>query len=312
MDVLPAALSPVPGESGLVSGDLAAVGRATVRAWDLFLDTARTVDPAAPARAKGWTALQVVVHVGAWEESRRLPDILADARPGAYSAARPRRWWWTGCWRRTPTRTCPTALAAVRRGRDEAQAWFSSPDAADEALLVTPSLLGPLPVATLVHATAYQLAVAALDLVPAGARPPGELLELGLAALVDSAGALAARQGVTASLAALTPSLRVGTGARDGSWRTAVLPPGPMTGPGVGPAIEGDVRTILDVTSGRAAAPALYARGDLRVHDLPGLMPMARVMDGVPGLPGGSALRAAVAFMDAVGGILGRLPFGRR
>lgn len=307
MTDLPAVLSPDPGEQGLVTRDLAALGEDTVAAWDLFLDVAADVDLDATARAKGWTAREVIVHVGAWDEGRRLADILADAHAGRerevdHDAIV------AGVLAAHGGAGRAEALAAIRRGRDEAAEWFSSPTAPEEARLVAPSLLGPLPVGTLVHATAYQLSVAALDLVPAGARPPEGLLTRGLTALVDSAGALAARAGVTASIAALTPQARVGSGARDGSWRTA--PIGRQQA--AGPAIEGDVSTVLDVTSGRAAAPVAYARGDLRTTDLTGLLRMARVMGSVAGLPGGDALRRALVVMDGVGGLLGRLPFGRR
>lgn len=306
--VLPPSLTPVAGEQGLLSADLAALGAATVAAWDLFLGTVERLDPDAPARAKGWTVREVVVHVGAWDDSRRLADILADARAGRTTTedhdAIVQR-----LLARHGAAPYDEALAMVRRAREEAATWFASPDLAAEAVLVSPSLLGPLPVATLVHATAYQLSVAALDLAPAGAEVPDDLLVRGLRSLVDSAGALAGRAGVTASLAALTPQARVGTGADGSAWRTADLPADEAE---VGPAIQADVRVVLDVTSGRAAVPALYASGALRVSDLTGLMRMGRVVDAVPGLPGGTALRRAITVMDAVGGTLARLPFGRR
>jgi len=68
------------------------------------------------------------------------------------------------------------------------------------------SVLGPLPLSTLVGAGAYELAVHALDLAPAGARAPSTtLLSAGVAALVDTTGALAARCDISAGAACLSP-----------------------------------------------------------------------------------------------------------
>ncbi len=63
------------------------------------------------------------------------------------------------------------------------------------------STVGPLPALTILHAQIYELAVHSLDLLaPAAARPAGAtLLDGGLAALTDAAGALAARVGITST-----------------------------------------------------------------------------------------------------------------
>lgn len=306
MTVIPAALTPRAGDRGRTSRDLTELGSSTVEAWDLFRAMAAGVDPAATGRAKGWTGLQVVVHVGAWDESRRLDDILADSVPegdaGALTATIDHDAEVARVLSAHADASLDDALAALDRARQAMAAWFGSAAAAEEARRWTPSLLGPLPVGTLLGATAYQLAIAALDLEPCGAVVPDRLLALGLAGLVDSAGALAGRTGIDASLAALTPQLRIGTGASAGSWATAELPDGAEAGP----AVVGDVRTILDVTSGRALAPAAYARGDLGVHDLAGVLRMGRVVESVPGIPGGTALRRASAVLSGVGGVLGR------
>ena len=108
-------------------------------------------------------------------------------------------------------------VAGLRRVRDDLGKYLASRGAAKTRSMTTASPLGPLPVLTLLHAISYQLAVAALDLEPCGAPADDELLEHGVAALVDTTGALAARQGVTGSITALLPGVAWGFGAADGS-----------------------------------------------------------------------------------------------
>jgi hypothetical protein len=307
---LPPALDPGPDERGLATGDVSLLAEATLRAWDLFLAAAESADLGAPARAHGWTGVDVLLILGDWPENRTLGAIVGDAQAGlvgevdqsgdvarvhaAHAGATPEE-----------------AIAAVRRGRESLAAWFADPAAPggpDEVgLLPTRSLLGTLPVLTLLHATTYQVAVSALDLEACGAQVPDELVTTGLRALLDTTGALAARAGVTASLVARTPSVVVGAAARGPAWRTADVAPDLP-----GPAIVAEARTILDITSGRASnVPGLYRSGDLRVVDLPGLLALAPVISDVPGIPGGAALGRALSFMNGVGTLLGRLPFGR-
>ncbi len=328
MPLLPEVLTPAPDERGLASGDLDELGRATVAAWDAFLGLARTTDLSAPARSRtGATGRDVVVQVGAWPDSRRLGDIIADARGGRSDSADARGGRSDSAdarggrsdienhdeqMRRLVSAHADAGdeavWAAVRLGRDDLADWFAGPR--DEALLMAPSLLGPLPVATLLAATAYQLALASLDLVACGAEPDPGALATGLTALVDTTGALAARVDVTASISALSPQVRIGSGAHAGAWRTQ--PVGIDDDPG--PAIEAPVAVILDVTGGRASAPLLYARGDLRTHDLAGLLRLVRVLEGVPGIPAGATLARAAGVLESVasagsafGSALGRL-----
>jgi hypothetical protein len=189
--------------------------------------------------------------------------------------------------------------------------------------LETASPLGPLPVLTLLHAVPYRLAVAALDLEPCGARPTDELLELGVAALVDTTGALAAREGVTGSITAVMPASTWGFGADAGAWLCVRLPvdgatadgPGPGEGarradaPEAGPSVQAHARVIVDVTAGRTTnLAALWRDRALVTHDVPGLLRLAPVLEQVPGIPGGAALRAAARYLGGLGQLLGRLP----
>jgi hypothetical protein len=174
-------------------------------------------------------------------------------------------------------------------------------------------MLGTLPVLTFLHAATYPLATSALDLEPAGARVPDVLLDNGLLGLVDTIGALAARQGLTASLAAITPTGVVGTGARSGAWRTARLDSDDLGGDlSTGPSAEGSARLILDITSGRADIPTAIRRREIAVHDLSGLLALAPIVEQVPGIPGRAALAAAIRATGALTGAWKRLPLPRR
>jgi hypothetical protein len=153
------------------------------------------------------------------------------------------------------------------------------------------------------NAMTFQLAVATLDLEPCGITPPEELMHIGLAALIDTTGALAGRKHITGSFTAVTPDLIVASGARGGHWHTALLDEDPDHGPGV----VAPARTILNVTSGRANVPHLYRTGELHVRDLAGLLRMAPVLEGVPGVPPLGAVGRAMSVVDAVGGLFGRL-----
>jgi len=162
-------------------------------------------------------------------------------------------------------------------------------------------------VLTLLHAIAYQLAVCALDLEPCGVEAPAELLELGVVALVDTTGALAAREGISGSVTAVMPGSVWGFAAIGGAWRTAQLPR-PSQRP-EGPAVQASARVIVDITSGRNLNIAgLWRDGSLVTHDLAGLARLTPVLEQVPGIPGGIALRAASRTLSGVGRVLGWLP----
>ena len=88
------------------------------------------------------------------------------------------------------------------------------------ACSLTSTPLGAMPVRTFLHAAVYQLAVVALDLeaLLPRRRLLDELLALGLVALVDSTGCLAARRGLDASLVADARTDAAATTRRGGVW----------------------------------------------------------------------------------------------
>ena len=288
MTLPPEDLIPEPGERGRVTDDLPGMLAATVAAWDDFLAALSSVDMSAPSRKEGRTAARTLVVLGSWPEGRPLANLRRDALAGTTIAEH-----LDSIEERVITAHVddPRAelMASLRRARDDIAQWASSPDVARESLLPVAGPLGIVPLGTLVAATAYQCAVAARDLAPAGVTTGPDLLAQGLTALIDTVGAVASQQRDPLALTAITPQVSVGTGARDGDWRTTWV-----DSPD-GPSVMCDAGLLLDIASGRASAPAAYARGEIRAQDLPGLLVVAQVLARSPGLPGTEGLRTALA-----------------
>jgi len=300
---IPPDLEPEPGEQGVATREPAAAWQRTVDAWSAFLAGLADADLSAPSRS-GRPALEVVVRLGAWPENRGLVQLLADARAGRAG----RRIDQDSVEERVLAAhrglTPEAAIDGIRLARAHLADFVTSGEAADVALLPTATLLGPLPILTFLQATAYQLAVSTLDLEPVGAVAAPQLLADGLLALVDTLGALAARQRLTASLTAVTGDGAMGFGSRGPDWRT--LPRTAADGDH-GPAVRADVRVLLDVSAGRADNIAgLWLRHDLVTRDLPGLLQLAPLLDAVPGISGGAALRGAARTLAGVGALLSR------
>jgi hypothetical protein len=310
---LPAALTPSPDERGLATSDPDRLAAGIAQSWALFAAMVDDVDLDAVSRAKGLLAREVVIPLGAWDDNRPLPQLLDEARAGVVGehdqgalvdAVR-------AAHRDEPD---DEVREALRRQGDDMEHFLYGDGLASFGAMQVASMLGTLPVATFLHAACYPLATSALDLEQAGARVPDVLLDNGLLGLVDTIGALAARQGVTASIAALTPHGVIAVGATGGAWRTAVLEPGDLDGdlPGsAGPSVEGSARLILDITSGRADIPTAVRRKEVAVHDLTGLLALTPIVEQVPGIPGRAALVAAIRATSALSGLWNRLPFGR-
>ena len=308
-----APIAPSDGELGLASwepGDLAGLVQP---AWDDFLGLATELDLDGPTRLTGWTARDVCVHLGSWPGSRsflrmreeaerdeaavdwaehRASTFDQDAHNEAVLAARGR---------------APRAdvLAALHESRAEVAVFLGSDEAMALGVRPVRSVLGPLPLSTLVGAAAYELAVHALDLAPAGARAPSTtLLSAGVAALVDTTGALAARCDISAGAACLSPEGGWAFAARPGAWTTLELPAVPQGWP----AVEGRAADLLDASAGRRAVPPMLARRDLRLHHVKSLLALAPIVEAVPGLPGGTALSVGIRNVRGLSRLVRRLP----
>ncbi len=308
-------LDPAPDERGLASWEPADVAGLVLPAWDEFLALAAEIDLDSPTRLDGWSARAVCVHLGSWPGSRSFrrlreeaerddlgdepdgSDLRAstfdqDAHNDAVVAARG---------------LAPRAdlLAALRVARDDVADFLASDDAARLGRRQVRSVLGPLPLTTLMAAGAYELAVHTLDLAPAGAPPPSaDLLSAGVAALVDTTGALAARCELSAVAGCVAPEGGWAFSAAPGAWSTVELP----VVPGGWAVVQGRAADILDASAGRRAVPPMLARRDLRLHQVTGLLALAPIVEAVPGLPGGSALRSAVRNVRSLSRLVRRIP----
>ncbi len=299
-------LAPEADERGLAGGDPAQVAELVSVAWTAGAQLAARLPLDAPSRLDGWTVRDVLVHLGSWEEHRTFATLFDDARHdrvhevddvdarNAHVVAAHH------------DASAAEIVAALEAARDRALEFFAAPDARSIGRAWTDSGVGPLPVGAVVLGSAFELAVHALDITSPDDVPPG-LLDAGVAALVDLAGALAARRGLRATVAVVTPIGCWVTGAAGGAWSTMALPPGTLARDLGWPAVEGRAHDVLDAAAGRRLGAQLVATRSLRLYDLGGLLRLTSALDAVPGLPGGSALHAAAQALAQTGRMLSRL-----
>src|SRR5215212_4002824 len=171
----------------------------------------------------------------------------------------------------------------------------------------TVSVVGRIPLLSVVLGQAYELAVHGLDLVSCGAAPPPpEVLQSGLAALADVTGGLAASLGIAGGVTLTTPDGGWTFGSDGSGWTVRQVPAGRVEGP----AVEAPADLLLEAASGRVNPVPAVARRRLKVHDVGGLLQLAPIVQAVPGIPGGPILQLAARTVGGAGGVLGRL-FGK-
>jgi Mycothiol maleylpyruvate isomerase N-terminal domain len=302
-------VTPSAGERGLASWEPDDIASLVLPSWDAFQEIAAGVDLFEGTRVAGWTARDVCIHLGSWPGSRSLHRMMAEARDNAGDpesgsdfdqdahneaiieahggASR------------------DDVLLALAEARADAATFLASPEVREIGQRVIRSLLGPLPLLTMVCAATYELAVHALDLAPAGApRPPDPMLSAGLASLVDVTGALAARCSISVTAGCLAPEGGWAFASKGHDWLTMDLPD-MQTGWSV---VDGRADALLDASAGRRSVPSLLARREMRLHHVSGLLTLAPIVEAVPGLPGSSALGGAARHLLGAGRLLRRLP----
>jgi hypothetical protein len=292
---------PATGRFGLAELPTAELGREVVASWDAFLQVVQhpATDLSRPSRLAGWSGRDTCIHLGNWDDARVLDSVLASARAGALDDSPSPDAGNEALVRAHRGASDAEVVGALVQARDRLAGWFASEDPERTGRLLSRSIIGPLPVLTLLHAGCYELAVHALDLAPCGApRPPAPLLQRGLAALLDVTGALTARAGVEISLTGTTP---------DGGWRFTSGPDGWSTEPhphqevdGVG--VHATVTDLLDASAGRVSVPQLLLTRRMHVSQLHQWMRLAPLLEELPGLPGGAALRGTVGGIAGVAG----------
>ena len=282
------------------------VGGMVLGAWDAFIDRAERVELECSSRLPGWRAHEICVHLGLWDENTAMADLIASARSGAEGAppdvdavnAR------VVAAHRDASRE--EVLDGLRRNR-EATARYLAEEPVDLDTEPTVSVVGRLPLLSVVLGQAYELAVHGLDLVSCGAEPPPpDVLHSGVAALVDVTGALAASMDISGRVTLATPAGGWGFLADPHGWTVTEVPAGAVEGP----AVEARADLLLEAASGRINPVPAVARRKLKVHEIGGLLKLAPIVQAVPGIPGGPILQLAARTVGGAGGMLGRL-FGR-
>jgi uncharacterized protein (TIGR03083 family) len=290
----------------MADADRDEISRLVLGAWDGFIAQAETVDLERDSRLPGWRAHEICVHLGAWEDHQALRDLIASARSGEAGtppdpdAVNAR----VTAAHRTASRE--EVLDALRRNRDATARYLrEEPAELDTAPAV--SVVGRIPLLSVVLGQAYELAVHWLDLVSCGAEPPpADVLQAGIAALIDVTGALAADTGISGRVTLATPDGGWGFTSDGDGWTVRQVPAGTIDGP----AVEGAADLLLEAASGRVNPVPAVARRKLKVHDVGGLLQLAPIVQKVPGIPGGPILQLAARTVGGAGGMLGRL-FGR-
>jgi uncharacterized protein (TIGR03083 family) len=299
-------LRPEPEGRGLASSDPDMVAELVASAWDAMAGLARSLPLDRPSRLDGWSVRDVLVHLGAWDEHPVFSTLLEDARAGRVHEQDD-----------TDARNAMLVAAhhdaeadeiaaSLELARDRATAFLASDEAETIGRHWTGSPVGLLPVTGVVAASAYELAVHALD-IAAPHEVPASLLDAGIGALVDTTGALAARAGVEATFVVSTPLGSWACGSEGDAWTTLRLDGEVNVRELRWPTVEGEAADVLDATAGRRPALAMVVSRRLRLHDVPGLMTLLPALDAVPGLPGGLALRTAAQALGSTGRIIGRL-----
>ncbi|MBN1092231.1 maleylpyruvate isomerase family mycothiol-dependent enzyme [Blastococcus sp. TML/M2B] len=287
---------------------MADAGRDEVRtrvlaAWDSFIGQAEGIDLERPSRLPGWRAHEICVHLGCWDDHAAMADLVASARTGATGAQPDPDAVNARITAAHAAASREEVLAALHRNR-EATARYLAEAPVELDTAPTVSVVGRLPLLSVVLGQAYELAVHGLDLVSCGAEPPpADVLQSGLAALVDVTGALATSCGITGRVTLATPDGGWSFDADPEGWRVSPVPAGAHEGP----AVEGSAELLLEAASGRINPVPAAARRQLRVHDVGGLLQLAPIVQKVPGIPGGPILQLAARTMGGPAAALGRL-----
>ncbi len=288
---------------GLADAGRETVGPMVLEAWDAFLAQAAGVDLDRPSRLPGWRAHEICVHLGCWDDHTALADLITSARSGAGGsppdpdAVNAR----VTAAHRTASRD--EVLAALRRNRDATERYLTA-EPAELDTAPTVSVVGRLPLLSVVLGQAYELAVHGLDLVSCGAAPPPPpVLRSGVAALTDVTGALAASCGIDGGATLTGPDGGWSFTSDGGGWTVRPVPPGDSHGP----AVEAPADVLLDAAAGRINPIPAVARRQLKVHHPTGLLKLAPIVQQVPGIPGGPILQLAARTMSGPVGLLGKL-----
>ncbi|MDX6297612.1 MAG: hypothetical protein QOI51_1469 [Nocardioidaceae bacterium] len=300
--------NPESQAQGLLELPRAEVRRRVLDGWDAFLAVAEGADLEQKSRLPGWRGAEICIHLGSWEDHQAMHGLIESARGAGPSKPVDVDEANKAVTEKHRDASREDILDALRRNRSEVADYLSG-DGEDDAKLDRADVVatvGTLPLLTVVHATLYELAVHALDLVSCGApQPPEELLLSGLSALADVTGALAATLNITGGAVLSTPAGGWYFAADKGGWTTTPTEPGEKKGKT--PVVEAELVTLLDASAGRQNPVTLLTRRKLKVHHMTGLMRLTPIVETAPGIPGGPVLRLAARTVGGAGSVVGRL-----
>src|SRR3954470_24108185 len=209
------------------------VGEMVLGAWEAFIEQAESVDLSRSSRLDGWRAQEICVHLGCWDDHTAMADLIASARARGTGAAPDVEAVNARVTAAHRDASRGEVLAALRRNR-EATARFLADEPAELDTAPTVSVVGRIPLLSVVLGQAYELAVHGLDMVSCGAEPPpASVLQSGLAALADVTGGLAASMDITGGVTLATPDGGWAFASDGGGWTVRQVPPGRSEGPAV-------------------------------------------------------------------------------
>jgi len=300
----PSFLRPEAGSRGLATADPVEALAIVRAAYSGVAELARTVNLDGYSRIPGHTRRDMLVPLGDWEEHTFFAGLVEDARFGRShdlddDGARNRMI--------VAAHTDATAddlVLALERTIERAEAFLASAEAETVGRMFSSSPVGPLPVTSIIVASAFEAAVHALD-VAAPENVPAQVLDAGVAALVDTTGALAARHRISTTFAVRTPSVTWAAGSHGDSWTTAHLHP--QESRFDWPGVRGHAADVIEAASGRANPAQLVLSRKLRVHDIPALLTLLPALEDVPGMGGGTAAKAALRALGQTGRLFGQL-----
>lgn len=299
------ALRPEAGSRGLASADPTDALRLVKAAYLGAADLARRLDLDVPSRCRGWSRRDVLVHLGAWDEHRVFDRLLDDARRGRIHDVDDPDGRNALVVAAHQDASGEDVAQALERAAARAEAFLTSAEADTLGRRFCNSPVGPLPVTGILVASAYEVAVHTLDVASREEIPP-DLLDAGVAALVDTTGALVARHELNATFSVRTPQGTWACGSAGRDWTTIQLAAEVDTQPGW-PGVHGHAADVLEAASGRANATQLLVSRRLHVHDMPALVALLPALESVPGIAGGLAARAALRTLGQTGRLVGHL-----
>jgi uncharacterized protein (TIGR03083 family) len=277
-------------EQGLLDNADYDLGAVVLESWDAFLGLVSEADLSASSRLKGWDVREIALHLGTWDGESALTQVLASLRSGDAERLLDSDGFNATVVAAHRDASDDDVRAAVAQSRDAVAELLASDEARQRGGEPVSSVLGPMPLLTVVHAGCYELAVHGLDVADAvDATCPPELLRHGVAALTDSIGCLAAREGIDATIGISAEEAPWSFVAHaDGRWVTE-----PIVGTAHGPRVSGSAEDLLEASAGRADPVRLVTLRQLKIKHIGGLLALTPIIDQVPGLPGGRGLKTA-------------------